>query len=104
MFEQTDINQTSSRKLTPTPIKILHVTNKLFQINGKDELFNKACQDQPSREKKCIPISLLTLKFQMQQRCKDKRTGIIRFVVVREAKTTKEILVTIVTNGDVFPG
>ena len=44
MFEQTDTNQTSSRKLTPTPIKILHVTNKLFQINGKDELFHKACQ------------------------------------------------------------
>lgn len=55
MFEQTDTNQTSSRKLTPTPIKILHVTNKLFQINGKDELFNKACQDQPSREKKMYP-------------------------------------------------
>lgn len=34
----------------------------------------------------------------------DKRTGIIRFVVVREAFKTNEILVTIVTNSEIFPG
>ena len=34
----------------------------------------------------------------------DKRTGLIRFALIREARFTKEILVTIVTNSDVFPG
>lgn len=34
----------------------------------------------------------------------DKRTGVIRFVMIREAFKTGEILVTIVTNGEVFPG
>ena len=34
----------------------------------------------------------------------DKRTGVIRFLVVRYAYRTKETLVTIVTNGKVFPG
>ena len=34
----------------------------------------------------------------------DKRTGVIRFVVVREASKTKEVLVTIVTNSEIFPG
>lgn len=34
----------------------------------------------------------------------DKRTGLIRFVLIREAHKTEEILVTIVTNSDIFPG
>ncbi len=34
----------------------------------------------------------------------DKRTGLIRFVLIREALKTKELLVTIVTNTNVFPG
>lgn len=34
----------------------------------------------------------------------DKRTGFIRFVLIREAFKTGEVLVTIVTNSDVFPG
>ena len=34
----------------------------------------------------------------------DKRTGLIRFVLIREAHKTNEVLVTIVTNSDVFPG
>ena len=33
----------------------------------------------------------------------DKRTGIIRFLIVRFSRFSKEILVTIVTNGKVFP-
>jgi len=33
----------------------------------------------------------------------DKRTGVIRFALVRFARTTNEILVTIVTNGNMFP-
>ena len=34
----------------------------------------------------------------------DKRTGVIRFVLVRFGRFSKEYLVTIVTNGSVFPG
>ncbi len=34
----------------------------------------------------------------------DKRTGLIRFVLIREAIKTKELLVTIVTNTNIFPG
>lgn len=34
----------------------------------------------------------------------DKRSGLIRFALIREAIKTKEMLVTIVTNADVFPG
>ena len=34
----------------------------------------------------------------------DKRTGLIRFVLIREAFKTGEVLVTIVTNSEVFPG
>ena len=34
----------------------------------------------------------------------DKRTGLIRFVLIREAFKTGELLVTIVTNSDIFPG
>ena len=33
----------------------------------------------------------------------DKRTGLIRFLIVRYAYRTKETLVTIVTNGKIFP-
>ena len=33
----------------------------------------------------------------------DKRTGLIRFVMVREAIKSEEILVVVVTNGDIFP-
>ena len=34
----------------------------------------------------------------------DKRTGLIRFALIREARVTKEVLVTIVTNTNIFPG
>ena len=34
----------------------------------------------------------------------DKRSGVIRFALVREAIKTNQILVTIVTNGEMFPG
>ena len=34
----------------------------------------------------------------------DRRTGFLRFVMIREAFVTGEILVTLVTNTDVFPG
>ena len=33
----------------------------------------------------------------------DKRTGVIRFALIREAFKTNQMLVTIVTNGDMFP-
>lgn len=34
----------------------------------------------------------------------DKRSGTIRFVLIREAFKTNQLLVTIVTNGEMFPG
>ena len=34
----------------------------------------------------------------------DKRSGVIRFALIREAIKTNQILVTIVTNGEMFPG
>ena len=65
----------------------------------------KSCLVQSKNQNDiCRAVMEIMKQMKIMPYNEDKRTGIIRFVVVREAKTTKEILVTIVTNGDVFPG
>lgn len=49
-------------------------------------------------------IQVLMTKMKIQPYNEDKKSGLIRFALIKQAFTTQEILVTIVTNGDIFPG
>ena len=49
-------------------------------------------------------IKNLIVKMKIAPYDEDRRTGHIRFVLIREAFKTNEMLVTIVTNSEVFPG
>lgn len=49
-------------------------------------------------------IQTLMTKMKITPYNEDKRSGIIRFALIKEARVTKQILVVIVTNGEIFPG
>lgn len=49
-------------------------------------------------------IKNLIINMKIAPYDEDKRSGHIRFVLIREAFVNKEMLVTIVTNSDIFPG
>ena len=51
-----------------------------------------------------IAIARIMKELHISPYNEDKRTGLIRFALIREAKVTKEVLVTIVTNTNIFPG
>ena len=65
----------------------------------------KYCKVHSKRQNE-IAKSFLEIMKQMKimPYNEDKRTGVIRFLMIREAAVTKEILVTIVTNSEIFPG
>lgn len=46
----------------------------------------------------------LMVNLKLQAYNEDKRTGLIRFVLIKESFNKKQLLVTIVTSTDVFPG
>ena len=43
-------------------------------------------------------------EMRIQPYNEDKRVGLVRFIMIREGFVSKEILVTIVTNSEIFPG
>jgi 23S rRNA (uracil1939-C5)-methyltransferase len=47
----------------------------------------------------CIKIVALTQAYD-----EDRKTGLIRYVLIKESYTNKNILITIVTSSDIFPG
>ena len=49
-------------------------------------------------------VKNLIIKMKIAPYDEDRRTGHIRFLLIREAFVNKEMLVTIVTNSEVFPG
>lgn len=48
-------------------------------------------------------IQSLMTKLRIQPYNEDKRTGIIRFVMIKEGFASKELMVIIVTNSEIFP-
>ncbi|NLD26826.1 MAG: 23S rRNA (uracil(1939)-C(5))-methyltransferase RlmD [Acholeplasmataceae bacterium] len=48
-------------------------------------------------------IQSLMTKLRIQPYNEDKRTGIIRFVLIKEGFTSKELMVVIITNSEIFP-
>lgn len=49
-------------------------------------------------------IKDIMLEMKLKPYDEDRRMGLVRFVMIREAFSSGEILVTIVTNSEVFPG
>lgn len=65
----------------------------------------KNCKIQTKNQNEvCKAVLEIMKQMKIAPYNEDKRTGVIRFVVVREASKTKEVLVTIVTNSEIFPG
>ena len=65
----------------------------------------KKCLVQSDRQNEIVKVVCDIIKeLRLQVYQEDKRTGLIRFVMIREGYYSKEILVTIVTNSDIFPG
>lgn len=63
------------------------------------------CLIQTKRQNEiCKEVLKIMNELKITPYNEDKRSGIIRFVLIREAFKTQEILVTIVTNGEMFPG
>ena len=63
------------------------------------------CLVQSTRQNEIVKaIAIIMKELHISPYNEDKRTGLIRFALVREAVATGEILVTIVTNSEVFPG
>lgn len=52
----------------------------------------------------CKAVATIMKELKITPYNEDKRIGVIRFVLIREAFKTNQILVTIVTNGEMFPG
>lgn len=65
---------------------------------------NKCLVQTKSQNEIVKQIALIMKDMRLQPYNEDRRMGLIRFVMIREAFVTKEILVTIVTNGEMFPG
>ena len=67
-------------------------------IAMKDCLMHSVRQNEIVKE-----IAKIIKELRLSTYDEDKRSGLIRFVLVREAIKTGEVLVTVVTNGDIFP-
>jgi len=65
----------------------------------------KSCLVQSARQNEIVKtIAQIMKEMKIAPYDEDKRTGVIRFVMIREGSVSKEILVTIVTYNDIFPG
>lgn len=65
----------------------------------------KNCLVQSERQNEVAKaISLIMRDMKIAPYDEDKRKGVIRYALIREAVTTKELLVTLVTYSDIFPG
>lgn len=63
------------------------------------------CQVHSLNQLKIVEtVKNLIIKMKIAPYDEDRRTGHIRFLLIREAFVNKEMLVTIVTNSEVFPG
>lgn len=63
------------------------------------------CLVQTDRQNEiCKAVATIMKELRITPYNEDKRIGVIRFVLIREAFKTNQILVTIVTNGEMFPG
>ncbi len=69
--------------------KIINLNNCLVHTKKQNDIVN------------VIKDLIKELKIEIYN--EDKRTGLLRFVTIREAFKTNEVLVTIVTNSDIFP-
>ena len=70
--------------------RIIHLNNCLVQSQRQNEIVRY--------------IQQIMQQLKLQPYNEDKRTGLIRFILVREAHITKEVMVVVVTNGEQFPG
>ncbi len=65
----------------------------------------KECLTQSDRQNEIVKVIAKIMKdMKIMPYDEDKRTGVIRFVMIREGSISKEILVTIVTHSEIFPG
>lgn len=65
----------------------------------------KKCLVQSEKQNQIVKeIAQIIKELRLTVYSEDKRTGLIRFVMIREGYYSKEILVTIVTSTDIFPG
>lgn len=62
------------------------------------------CYIQSKKQNEIVKtIASIMKELRISPYNEDKRSGVIRFALVREAIKTNQILVTIVTNGEMFP-
>lgn len=70
--------------------KIIQLQNCLVQTKLQNEIVKQ--------------VALIMKEMRIQPYNEDKRVGLIRFIMIREGFVSKEVLVTIVTNSEIFPG
>lgn len=66
--------------------------------------FEKCLVQTDKQNEICKTVALIMKELKIAPYNEDRRVGVIRFVLIREAFKTNQILVTIVTNGEMFPG
>lgn len=65
----------------------------------------KSCLVQTKRQNEIVRVCAEIMQnMRIQPYNEDKRIGLVRFIMIREAFKTGEVLVTIVTSSEIFPG
>ena len=85
-----------------------YVNNKLvygfYEENSHRIIpLSKCVVQTPIQNKIASFILELMNKMRIQAYNEDKRTGLVRFVLIKESFTTKDVLIVLVTNSNVFP-
>jgi len=70
--------------------KVIPLNNCIIQTNIQNDIVSY--------------IQNLMTRMRIAPYNEDRRTGIIRFVIIKEAFKTKQLMVVVVTNSDIFPG
>jgi len=98
--------QTGGNKKTPAPkLTIADIKTGMY-IAGTHELVDTTGCSLENREANAVitAIKRIMAKYNMKPYNEDSGTGFVRHAIVRVGQTSKEMLVTIVTNGEEFVG
>lgn len=113
-FKDIDVNMTVGmddpykyRNKVQVPLKMLKgkIVSGFYKEKSHDIVPVENCYIEDERAEKILKdIRLLIKKFKLKPYDEDKRTGIFRHVLIRTSHYFEEIMVTLVTTVDAFPG
>ena len=81
------------------------IASGFYESNSHNIVEFDTCYTQDEESDKIVAtIKDLMIKMHFNAYDEDRRTGLIRHVLIKRSKITKEIMVVIVTGAEVFPG